>query len=364
MRRSVALALIIPLSTAALAACGGSDDKSGGPSGATSAGEVSQSPTGGTTEPSSAETTAPPPPEQLVYDGPAPAPGRGALEGRVIWNDEAVVGAAVRLCEDVATFSGCEGETFDTTTGQDGAYLFTDVAPGEYTLMVRDAGTDSFVFAQTLSMEGETLVIESDEGVDIGDFPLVRFDLVLTAPKDGEHVTEGLPELTWKAYPGAATYEVALMPEHGSSVLSSQEVVEPTVTPQDPLLTCEYSWWVEAFNAGGVQIGESADHYDFDVEGQPASCYVDVVAPADHAVVPAKGVTLRWKAHPLADHYTLHSWKDNDSSNPILDFLEVDGTSYTIPGVLAPGEYVYFVNAVDADGETVATNDTRYFTVR
>lgn len=44
--------------------------------------------------------------------------------------------------------------------------------------------------------------------------------------------------------------------------------------------------------------------------------------------------------------------------------LEVNGTSYTIPGVLAPGEYVYFVNAIDADGETVATNDTRYFAVR
>lgn len=358
MRHSVAFALIAPILTT-LVACGQSDDKSDnqeGASGTTSSAEASES--------SPVENTESPPPEQLVYDGPAPAAGRSALQGRVIWNDEPVVGAMVRLCEDVGTFSGCEGETFDTTTGGDGAYLFSDVAPGEYTLMVKDAGTDSFVFVQTLSMDGETLVIEADEGVDIGDFPLVRFDLVLTGPSDGEHVTEGQPGLTWEPYPGAVTYEVSLMPEHGSSAISSQVVQEPTVTPQDPLLTCEYGWWVEAYNAGGVQIGESADHYAFNVEGQPASCYVDVLAPADHAVVPAKGVTLKWKAHPLADHYTLHSWKDDDSSNPILEFLEVNGTSYTIPGALAPGEYVYFVNAVDADGETVATNDTRYFTVR
>lgn len=77
---------------------------------------------------------------------------------------------------------------------------------------------------------------------------------------------------------------------------------------------------------GRLQIGESADHFRFNVEGQDVSCNVDVLAPADHSVVPASGVTLKWKAHPLADHYTL--------------------------------------NAVNADGDIVATNGSRYFTVK
>lgn len=353
MRRRLIFALFLAL-LALVGACGGSTDQEEG----TTATDTSSS-----AEADEADTQ-PSPPAQVEYTGPQPAAGRGALSGRVVWNDEPVVGAAVRICTDVSTFSGCEGETFDTTTGEDGAYLFTDVTPGEYTILVKESGAEDYVFARTLSMDGETVTVEADEGLAIGDFPLVRFDLVLSAPEDNAEVEEAQPVLTWEPYPGAASYEVALMPEHGTSVFTSQAVDEPTITPQSPLLTCEYSWWVEAYNDSGVQIGESPDHFAFSVEGQAASCYVDVLAPADHSVVPASGVTLKWEAHPLADHYTLHAWKDDDSSNPILDFLEVDGTSYDIPGPLAPGEYVYFVNAINADGDTVATNDTRYFTVK
>jgi hypothetical protein len=356
MRRHIALVLLFAL-LALVGSCGGSTDQGGKDS--PSETKSSSAPS----VPSDAESS-PSPPAQVEYTGPQPAAGRGALSGRVIWNGEPVAGAAVRICTDASTFSGCEGETFDTTTGEDGAYLFTDVTPGDYTILVKEAGTEDYVFATTLSMDGETVTITADEGLAVGDFPLVRFDLQLTSPADDARVQEAQPVLTWEPYPGAASYEVALMPDAGASVFTSQEVSEPTITPPAALLSCEYSWWVEAYNEGGVQIGESPDHFAFTVEGQPASCHVDVLAPADHSVVPASGVTLKWKAHSLADHYTLHMWKDDDSSNPILDFLEVHGTSYDLPGPLAPGEYVYFVNAVNAEGDTVATNDTRYFTVK
>lgn len=353
MRRRVVPVLFFAI-LAFVGACGGSADKEG----ATTATDTSSSQLAD--EPSD----QPSPPAQVEYTGPQPAAGRGALSGRVVWNDEPVAGAAVRICTDASTFSGCEGETFDTTTGEDGAYLFTDVTPGEYTILVKESGAEDYVFATTLSMDGETVTIAADEGLAVGDFPLVRFDLVLTGPADDARVQDAQPVLTWEPYPGAASYEVALMPDAGASVFTSQEVSEPTITPPAPLLTCEYSWWVEAFNEAGVQIGESPDHFAFNVDGQPASCHVDVLAPADNSVVPASGVTLKWKAHSLADHYTLHMWKDNDSSNPILDFLEVHGTSYDLPGPLAPGQYVYFVNAINAEGDTVATNDTRYFNVK
>jgi hypothetical protein len=352
MRRHIIPALLIAL-LALVGACGGSTDQEDDTT-------ASEAPTSSDAGEPGAESSPPP---QVEYTGPQPAAGRGALSGRVIWNDEPVVGAAVRICTDVSTFSGCEGETFDTTTGEDGSYLFTDVTPGEYTILVKEAGAADYVFARTLSMDGETVTIEADEGLAVGDFPLVRFDLVLTAPADDGVVQEAQPVLTWEAYPGAATYEVAMVPEHGS-ILPSESVDEPTLTTPTPLISCEYSWWVEAYNEAGVQIGESPDHFGFEVEGQAASCLIEVLEPADNSVVPASGVTLTWEAHPLADHYALQAWPESDSSNMILDMLEVDGTSYTIPGPLAPGTYVYFVNAVDADGDIVATNDTRYFTVK
>jgi hypothetical protein len=356
MRHVIAFALVLPLA-AAVAAC--SETKKGTPSTPSSSAGTStqQSQSPSTTEPST------PPPSQITYTGPAPAAGRGALSGRVVWNDQPVKKAAVRLCEDVSALSGCSGKTFDTTTGLDGRYLFTDVAPGEYTLMVKPTDMSEYVFARTLSMEGDTLRIEAGKGIEIGDFPLVRFDLVLTSPADDATTRQARPALVWKAYPGAAHYEVALMPENGTSVFTSEQTQQPTITPPESLLSCEYSWWVEAYNGNGVQIGESADHYRFNVEGQKASCYIDVLAPADHATVPAKGVTLKWKAHPFADHYTILAWKGNDSSNPILDFLEVHGTSYTIGKTLSPGEYVYFINAVNSNGDSVATNSARYFNV-
>jgi hypothetical protein len=129
MRRHVIPALLIAL-LALVGACGGSTDQEDG----TNASE--------TTTSSDAEEpgTQSSPPPQAEYTGPQPAAGRGALSGRVIWNDEPVVGADVRICTDVSTFSGCEGETFDTTTGDDGSYLFTDVTPGEYTILVKEAG--------------------------------------------------------------------------------------------------------------------------------------------------------------------------------------------------------------------------------
>jgi hypothetical protein len=347
------VALLLALALAG-AAC--SETKQGTPiTSSGSSAQQGQSSTGG------APTT---PPSQIEYTGPPPAAGRGALSGRVVWNEQPVANAAVRLCEDVSALSGCSGKTFDTKTGTDGRYLFTDVAPGEYTLMVRPADMSEYVFARTLSMEGDTLEIVAGKGIEIGDFPLVRFDLVLTKPADNADTRQARPALAWRAYQGAARYEVALMPEHGTSIFTSQETEQPTITPPEPLLSCEYSWWVEAYNEHGVQIGESAEHFSFRVEGQAVSCYIDVVSPADHSVVSAGGVTLKWKAHPLADHYALQAWKETDSSNPILDMLEVRGTSYTIPERLSPGEYVYFVNAVNDGGDVVATNDTRYFTVR
>lgn len=356
MRRHAALVLL-PALVLLLGSCGGSTDTEG----ASTTGSSSDTTSDTAPEPGDSAT---PPPAQVEYTGPQPAAGRGALSGRVVWNNEPVVGAAVRICTDASTFSGCEGESFDTTTGEDGAYLFTDVTPGDYTILVKEVGTADYVFATTLGMDGETVTIAADEGLAVGDFPLVRFDLALSAPADDARVQEAQPVLTWEAYPGAASYEVALMPDAGASVFTSEEVSEPTITPPADLLSCGYSWWVEAYNEGGVQIGESPDHFLFTVEGQPATCHVDVLAPADHAVVPASGVTLTWKDHSLADHYTLHMWKDDDSADPVLDFLEVHGTSYDLPGPLAPGEYVYFVNAINAEGDTVATNDTRYFTVK
>lgn len=352
MRRYIVLALMVPL-VAGLAAC--SNDKEGTPGGGPGRVTAVQSGAHG-------RTTAPP--KQRDYTGPAPADGLGAISGRVVWNEEPVAKAAVRLCEDVSTFSGCKGTKFDTTTGTDGGYVLTDITPGEYTLMVKAPDMSAYVFARTLSMDGDTLTVEADKGVDIGDFPLVRFDLKLTSPSDDARTKVAQPPLRWEAYPGAATYEVALMPEHGTSIFTSEEVDQPTITPKAPLLSCEYSWWVEAYNENGVQVGESEDHWRFRVEGQAASCYVDVISPADHAVVAAKGVTLKWTAHPLAKSYKLQAWRGNDSSNPLLDSLEVRATSYTIPETLQPGEYVYFVNAVNSDGDIIATNDSRYFVVR
>src|SRR5215207_5534816 len=62
-----------------------------------------------------------------------PAPGKGNVQGKAMFNEQPAVGVEVKLCEKFSQFvGGCSGKTLTTKTDDAGEYLIKDVTPGLY----------------------------------------------------------------------------------------------------------------------------------------------------------------------------------------------------------------------------------------
>ena len=296
------------------------------------------------------------------FDVPDPQAGTGNVLGRIVWNEAPVAGTEVQLCEDFGMFSGCEGVNFLTTTDPDGYYLFTNIPPGEFALAVHAIDSDTWLYVtEGLGFGANKYLIEADNTLTIGSQSIYKFDLVQVSPLDDAQIQEGQPELTWEPYPGAAYYEVYLSPERGSAVFVSDEAEEPQITPPVPLLNCEYTWQIEAYNAGDQKIAEHDGYWHFIVSGQEYSCNIVLNSPKDGAVVAAQGLELSWEEHPLATSYRVHIW-DKDYTD-ILDGPLVNGTGYTVDLVIPSGAYQWYITAYDSGDNEIARSDFYKFTV-
>src|SRR6185369_14183442 len=62
-----------------------------------------------------------------------PEPGKGNVQGRVLYNEKPAANIEVKLCEKFNQFfGGCGGQTFITQTDQNGEYLIKNVTPRVY----------------------------------------------------------------------------------------------------------------------------------------------------------------------------------------------------------------------------------------
>ena len=200
-----------------------------------------------------------------------PAPGRGNVQGKVLYNGKPVEGIEVKLCEKFNQFfGGCSGKTFTAKSDKDGDYVVRDVEPMTYEgLLVRVFDTDSYVFATTgiAGLSSAKYEVAPDKTLFARPSHLFKSDLKLVSPKAGSKVsTQGL-ELKWEAYPDAAYYKLSLYPE-GAGVTSpyiGERVEATSFTPDKPLPKATYRFQVEAFNGSDQKLAESARDVKFTV---------------------------------------------------------------------------------------------------
>jgi hypothetical protein len=220
----------------------------------------------------------------------------GTLEGRVVWNDAELPGIGVRLCEverriedgkkavlrgtGRPMYDGCTSHR-DTTTGEEGTYVFEDVTPGDYIVMARSGNSWVFmspyaggvrVAIANTGIDTELYTVRAGEGTEAGTIT-VSVDVELLSPVRGVELDAAPSELTWVPFDGAVEYTVSLyraqlMPGKGGSrpILSSKIFLDQRMTEASCPLTQaledgDYFWWVVAYNASGTKIAESWNYY-------------------------------------------------------------------------------------------------------
>jgi Tol biopolymer transport system component len=213
-------------------------------------------------------------------DIPAPQPGKANLIGRVIWNNQPVIGTEVKLSCPAAW---CEKPPFLTTTDAQGWYVFTNLPVGNYSVKAHSNDTDSdrwFSFYYPSDDDPSysyypTRPIQYDltagMTLQLEDLIIYKSDLRETFPSEGEQVNQKNPTLSWEPYPGAAYYGFYFGQEYLPAI--GEKVVGNTYPISLSLPNCNYVWKVEAFNPEGIKISEFKDYrMRFIIVNQQTSC--------------------------------------------------------------------------------------------
>lgn len=291
-----------------------------------------------------------------------PAAGKGNAIGRVLYNGKGAANIEVQLCEKIGFIGGCTGKSFSAKTNKDGFYIVDNVTPGGYSLAVRIFTSNKFIYPTSGILSAATFNVEKDKSLDIRTVNLWKVDLQTTSPKNGARVNVAQPKFTWKSYPDASNYKVTVRAKSGIADSMDMETGETSIAAAKPLLNGDYTWTVQATNAQGVKIAETASPSNFKVTGQAGSNVVELVNPKKGSTVSGANVTLQWKAHPQASEYKVYL-KGVKAKDPLLSFESMPGTSYQVPQTLPPDQYFWSVNA-HKDGDKIAGSELESFTVK
>jgi hypothetical protein len=301
--------------------------------------------------------------EEVELPSPTPNEGCGNVAGRVFWNSTPVNEAKVLLCEDFNTFSGCKGETYESSTDDKGVYVVENIPVGEYAILMQLPGEEKYLYAGSILKGATKIKVEEGKTIPLDNMHIFKSDLKLTSPSDKEEIETRNPTLSWEAYQGADYYLIRLFPEAGDiGTLSNEKVKENSYQIEADLLSCKFTWKIEAFNQYERKIAESEHYSEFFIKADCPSCNLKILAPADEEKIKqGSTITLSWEEHPMADKYTL-SVSNTETWENIVGSAEVDTTSYQISESIPEGEYYFSVNVLDSFGTSVA-NGSCSFTI-
>ena len=199
-----------------------------------------------------------------------PAPGKGNVQGKILFNSKPVENIEVKLCQTFNRFfGGCSGKTYTARSDSDGDYVIKDVPPGSYEgLLARVFETDTFVFA-TVGIGGlsaEKYEIAPDKTLFISPTNLFKSDLKTVSPKAGAKIGQNA-DLEWQAYPDAAYYKFSLYAEDSgvTSPYINQRVEATNFKLEKPMPKGSYRWELEAFNADDRKLAENTTDIKFTI---------------------------------------------------------------------------------------------------
>jgi hypothetical protein len=282
-----------------------------------------------------------------------------------MWNGSPLSEHAIQICTDANYKHECETAVFSATSDSNGAFVITNIPPGDYEVLVHAIDQEKWLDARDLIEFFSTFEITADQCIAAGNINLIKYDLFQKTPGNNAKLSEARPTLTWDAYPDAKYYEVYWGAEEGQAIYGRERVDTNEIAPLADVPTCRYNWKVTAFNAQSIAIAKTEEFFGFYVISQPLSCYVVNNLPASNSTISGENLVLSWDAHPLADHYQISMVMSNPTYTKILDYIEVTEPRYALEVKLEPGEYYWNVYAKDQFGNTVAGDEgNTYFTVK
>jgi hypothetical protein len=236
------------------------------------------------TSTNTAKTTAPPAtkpnadgtiPSGTGVEKEKPAPGKGNVQGKALYNGQPAAGVEVKLCETFNQYlGGCGGETFTAKTDSGGEYLIKNVTPRTYEgLIVRVFDTKYYVFATSGIIQSAKYKIEADQTFFAPDANLFKNDLKLLSPKAGAKVGPSNIEVKWDSYPDAAYYKFSIYADSSSGAVTEYDYINKRVDGtsyvlEKPLSPGSYTCKVEAYNGNEIKLSQSASDIKFTVTGE------------------------------------------------------------------------------------------------
>jgi formylglycine-generating enzyme required for sulfatase activity len=200
-----------------------------------------------------------------------PKPGTANAVGRVLWNNEPVSGAEVNLCAQYSVL-GCDGNRYATKTDPQGYFVFGNVTPNPYYLLVHAIDADRWFFQRPANASALsapiTYTLTAGETLRFEAMQIWKYDLGGASAKPGEKPEDETATLSWQAYPGAAYYGVYM----GEQLLDEpigERVNGNSITVTKPPV-CKW-WKIAAYNAQGMKIAQSR-YLDFAALRSPDSC--------------------------------------------------------------------------------------------
>lgn len=205
-----------------------------------------------------------------------PAPDKGNVQGKALYNGQPAAGVEVKLCETFNQyFGGCGGQTFTAKTDSAGEYLIKNVPPKIYEgLIVKVFDTDYYVFATSGIIQSAKYKIEAGQTFFAPDANLFKNDLKLLSPKAGAKIAPANIEVKWDAYPDAAYYKFSIYADSSSGATTEYDYIGKRVDGlsyvlDKPLSPGAYTCKVEAYNSNDIKLSQSADDIKFTVTGEP-----------------------------------------------------------------------------------------------
>ncbi len=319
-----------------------------------------------TSTPLPVPSTVFPPIATAVFPVTTPQAGLANALGRVLWNDQPVAEAQVKLCtglsDGVPGIGDCNGLTASTKTDAQGIYSFLNIPPARYLVLVAWPGEEAWFYFKSQennggfssvsgSSEPEMADLTAGQVFVFADMSIYKSDLKLTAPAD-QAVLREIPTLTWQSYPGAAFYVVTL----GFSG-TGQITMTNSFKPGGVIQNCDYPWKVEAYNNRAEKMSEAWIRSTFYMIGQVSSCHVLFTSPAAGAQVPAgQPIQFSWQPNALATEYEVYI---SGAADP---FVRVTSPSYSLAQGLPAGQDDWTITAYMEDQE-IASSDYGHFTV-
>jgi hypothetical protein len=200
-----------------------------------------------------------------------PAPGKGNVQGKVLFNDQPVEGIEVKICQNFSTILGikCDGKTLTTKTDKDGVFVLANLDPMTYGgLTAKVFKSNYYVYPRESVMTAQRFTVEPDKTIYARDINLFKDDIKITNPKAGSKVDAKAVELKWDAYPDAAYYKVSILADAGGTTpVSGERVDDPSYAVTEDLTNGKYRIKVEAFNANDRKLAENSDDIKFTITG-------------------------------------------------------------------------------------------------